>query len=154
MTFFYPALDEMIRQKAEPLNMDPLFLAAFIHVLAAGPSLAPTEPDQDIIEEIKLVYCRYLVAARKDEWAQYDVELSDEMFVSLSKEEDMANDLSFVSWDGPVKMVHFKAYMEGSLYTHQIYGRYPDRSFVASVTEEVETEIALARKFLEEPKNA
>lgn len=154
MTFFNPALDEMIRQKAEAFNMDPLFLAAFIQVLAAGASLAPTGPDEGIVEEIKLVYCRYLIVARKEEWAQYDVELSDEMFASLSREEDMANDLSFVSWDGPVKMVHFKAYMEGSLYTHHIYGRYPDRSFVASVTEEVETEIALARKFFEEQKNA
>lgn len=134
--------------------MDPLFLAASIQVLAAGPSLAPTEPDQDIVEEIKLVYCRYLVATRKEEWAQYDVELSNEMFASLSREEDMANDLSFVSWDGPVKMVHFKAYMQGSLYTHQIYGRYPDRSFVPSVTVEVGTEIALARAFFEKQKDA
>jgi hypothetical protein len=145
MTFFNPALDEMIRQKAAALDMDVLFLCAFVKVLAAPLDTVDRAAEQDVVEAIKLAYCRHLVDARREEWSRFDVDLSDEIFASLSKEEDMASDLSFISWDGPVKMVHFKAYMEGSLYTHKIYSRYPSRRFVELLAKDTATEIAMAR---------
>lgn len=146
--FFYPALDEMILQRAVALEVDPLFLVAFIEVLAPRLQQAETLPEQSMVETIKLHYCKRLVETKQEEWAQFDADLPNEIFASLSKEEDMANDLSFISWDGPVKVLHFKAYMEGSLYTHRIYARYPKGSFVELLTKGIATEMALARNFL------
>lgn len=148
MPIFSNTLDRRIEVKAKTLDIDPLFLFAFIETVALKCIRQERVKGVAFFDDVKLRYCKHLVKAKRDAWKEFDKDLPDEIFASLRKDQDMASDLSFISWDQPVKMIHFRAYMEGSMYVHKVYGRYPPDKCLQMLMAQTEEELALAQAVL------
>ena len=126
MPVFYPALDQKIKMKAQLLDVDELFLFSFVETLAPKVFELRTTSlkEADFFKEVRLRHSRLLVAQKEVEWRQYNIDLPDEVFATLRQDTNMAEDLSYISWDQPIRMIHHKAYIEGVLYLHSLYKRY------------------------------